>query len=86
MIMGGIPYYLSLIKSNLTFEANIDNFFFRNKSELFDEFNNLYSTLFKNSSAYVKVVEVLSTKRSGYSRGDIAKKPNCLTTEILQQS
>ena len=49
MIMGGIPYYLSLIDSELAFNANIDNMFFRKRAELWDEFEHLYQTLFSNS-------------------------------------
>ncbi len=74
MIMGGIPYYLSLLRPDLTFEQNIDNIFFKDKSELFDEFNNLYHTLFKNSADYIRVVDVLSTKKSGYTRDEIVAK------------
>ena len=41
---------------------------------LFDEFNNLYHTLFKNSADYIRVVDVLSTKKSGYTRDEIVAK------------
>ena len=74
MIMGGIPYYLSLIDPELAFNANIDNMFFRKRSELWDEFDHLYQTLFTNSGQYIKIVEVLSKKRMGLSREDIAKQ------------
>lgn len=74
MIMGGIPYYLSLLDSNLSYVNNIDNLFFRKKAELWDEFEHLYRTLFVNSEKYIKVVEVLSQKRSGYTRNEIAEK------------
>lgn len=79
MIMGGIPYYLSLLKSSLTYDQNIDNIFFRKRSELWDEFMFLYKTLFSNSDQYIKVVEALSTKRSGLTRNEIqtaTKLPN----------
>ena len=74
MIMGGIPYYLSLIDSEMAFNANIDNMFFRKRSELWDEFDHLYQTLFTNSGQYIKIVEALSKKRMGLTREEIAKQ------------
>ena len=71
MIMGGIPYYLSLLKSSLTYDQNIDNIFFRKRAELWDEFSFLYKTLFSNSEQYIKVVEALSSQKSGLSRNEI---------------
>ena len=49
MILGGIPYYLSLLQKRLSFNANIDNLFFRKRAELWDEFDHLYKTLFSHS-------------------------------------
>ena len=72
MIMGGIPYYLSLLDSELSFNANIDNLFFRKRAELWDEFDHLYKTLFTNSDQYIKIVEQLSKKRMGLTRSEIA--------------
>ena len=74
MIMGGIPYYLSLLDPELSLNANIDNMFFRKRAELWDEFDHLYQTLFSNSEPYIKVVEHLSKKRIGMTRREIAEK------------
>ena len=71
MIMGGIPYYLELLSSKLPFSQNIDRLFFAEDGELWDEFEHLYKTLFSNSDSYIKVVEALSTKASGLTRGEI---------------
>jgi AAA+ ATPase superfamily predicted ATPase len=48
MIMGGIPYYLRLLDSELSFNNIIDNLFFRKRAELWDEYTNLYSALFNS--------------------------------------
>ena len=74
MIMGGIPFYLRLLDPELTLNENIDNMFFRKRAELFNEFNHLYNTLFSNSEAYIKIVSVLSEKRSGLIRDEIVSK------------
>ena len=72
MIMGGIPYYLKLLDRELTLNENVDMMFFRNRSELWDEFDQLYRTLFSNSDKYIKIDESLSKKRKGLSRAEIS--------------
>jgi hypothetical protein len=85
--MGGIPYYLSLLDNMLSYSQNIDNLFFKNKSELWDEFDHLYSTLFSNSDNYIKVVQALSGKKGGLTRSEIAQNTklplNGALTKIL---
>jgi AAA+ ATPase superfamily predicted ATPase len=71
MIMGGIPYYLSKIQKGLSVSQNIDNLFFAQNSELKNEFQNLYASLFKNFADYIKIVEALSTKAKGLTRKEI---------------
>ena len=87
MIMGGIPFYLSLLRPDISLSGNIDNLFFRKRSELWDEFDHLYQTLFSNSQQYIKVVETLSQKRGGMTRSELVEKAgmhdNSLVTEIL---
>ena len=73
MTMGGVPYYLSKIDSGLSIAQNIDNLFFTQNAELKNEFQNLYASLFKNYTDYIKIVEVLSTKSKGLTRHEIEK-------------
>ena len=73
-IMGGFPYYYSLLDPELSYNANIDNLFFRKRAELWDEFDHLYKTLFTNSELYIRTVELLSKKNIGLSRLEIAKQ------------
>ncbi len=88
MVMGGIPYYLSLLDPMKSFSDNIDDLFFKSKGELWDEFEHLYNTLFSNSEAYIRIVEALSEKKSGLSRAEIVKKAgmsaNGKLTEMLE--
>ena len=74
MAMGGIPFYLSLLLPDKSPADNMDNLFFRKRSELWNEFSQLYRTLFSNSEKYIRIVETLSTKRSGLTRKEIAQK------------
>ncbi len=87
MIMGGIPYYLSLLNNKLSLSQNIDSLFFSEGCELWDEFEHLYRTLFTNSESYIKVVEALSAKTGGLTRKEIVEstklKNNGDLTKIL---
>lgn len=74
MIMGGIPYYLNLLRSKLSYSQNIDSLFFRKNGELWDEFEHLYRTLFSNSEKYISVVQTLSEKTGGMNRNELSLK------------
>jgi len=71
MTMGGIPYYLSKLKRGLSLSQNVDNLFFKHDAELKNEFKNLYASLFKDATDYVKIVEALSKKTKGLTRNEI---------------
>lgn len=74
MIMGGIPYYLDLLVNDYSLNQNIDNMFFKKHGDLWDEFYHLYNTLFTNSETHIKIVEVLSEKRIGFSKKELSEK------------
>jgi AAA+ ATPase superfamily predicted ATPase len=71
MILGGIPFYLSLFEKGMSLAQNIDNLFFKESGELRFEFRNLYASLFKNHENHVKVVEALAKKAKGLSRDEL---------------
>jgi len=73
MLLGGIPYYLSLLKPNLSLPQNVDELVFRRNGELEDEFEELFPALFNKSDKYVKVIQLLSTRREGFTRQEIEK-------------
>jgi hypothetical protein len=73
MAMGGIPYYLSLLKPGLSLSQNLDNLFFSRNGRLRHEFDRLFNSLFSTPEPYVKVVKLLSGKREGYTRREIAE-------------
>ena len=75
MILGGIPYYWSLLKKGLSVAQNVDQLFFSDTAPLRDEFEALYSVLFKRPENYLKVIECMSNgKRSGITRDDILRE------------
>ena len=77
MILGGIPYYLNLLDRSLSLAQNVDRLFFKSSALLDDEFDNLYSSLFKNASEHKKIIEALSKHKVGLTRENIL-----LTTKL----
>ena len=72
MIFGGIPYYWSFLKKGLSVAQNVDQLFFSETALLRDEFEALYSILFKRPENYLKVIECLSDgRKSGMTREEI---------------
>lgn len=74
MIMGGIPYYMSYLKKGFSLAQNIDSLFFQKGGKLTMEFDRLYASLFSSPTDYIKVIKLLSQKREGYTRAEIAEK------------
>jgi AAA+ ATPase superfamily predicted ATPase len=89
MVMGGIPFYLSLIDSKLSAAQNIDRLCFTQSGILRVEFDNLYHSLFQKAERHVQIIEALSKKAKGLSREDLlkaSKMPNGGgTTRILKE-
>lgn len=73
-IMGGVPYYLALLDKEQGVEGNVDQLFFSEHGELKREFGRLYSSLFRNSESYMRVIELLATCKQGMTRKEIAER------------
>lgn len=71
MAIGGIPYYWNFLQRGRSVAQNIDLLFFDKDAQLRDEFEALYSTIFKNPAGYVKVIEALGQRRMGLNRDEI---------------
>ena len=71
MILGGIPYYLDMLRPDISLSKNIDDLFFREGAPLRTEFDFLFRSLFKESKSYKKVIETLSSKMVGLTRKEI---------------
>ena len=71
MVMGGVPYYLSLLDVKQSVAQNIDRLFFEEKAELKNEFDDLYNALFKYAERYISIVTMLYDNRKGLTREEI---------------
>jgi AAA+ ATPase superfamily predicted ATPase len=74
MVLGGVPYYLSLLNPEKNVPDNIDSLFFAESPELENEYQRLFMSLFKNADDYMSIIRLLSTHRDGFTRTEIAEK------------
>lgn len=74
MIMGGIPYYMNMVRKEDSLPANVDRLFFDRDSYLRDEFGRLFNSLFRNPENYIKVIRLLSGRSLGYTRQEISER------------
>lgn len=88
MVMGGIPYYLSLLDPIESLAQNIDRLYFHANGEMRREFHRLYKTLFTSPEPYIAIVEALFDKKKGLTRDEIAEaiktNANGNLTKMLQ--
>ncbi len=73
MVMGGIPFYMSMLDRSKSLAQNIDQLFFADNAELKDEFDDLYRALFRKSETHVTVVTALADKGMGMTRQELVK-------------
>lgn len=73
MCIGGVAQYLKYIARGLSSEQIINNLCFQSGGELYNEFDNLYRSLFKNHTAHVNVVRALAKSRQGLEYDEVAE-------------
>lgn len=71
MTIGGTPFYLAKIDKSQSLAQNIDRLFFHREGELREEYEILFRSLFRESSVYMRVVELLANKATGLTREEI---------------
>ena len=75
MILGGIPFYLTLLNPKLSLLSNIDELFFSDAHAMLrTEYNELYSTLFKRPENYLAVIRLLTERKEGFTRKEISDR------------
>lgn len=87
MILGGTPYYLSLLRPELSLWQNIDELFYSQDAVLNTEYGFLFNSLFNEAAMYRRVVETLATKLKGMTRSELVEQlrvtDNGKFTEVL---
>lgn len=73
MILGGTPYYLSLLRPELSLWQNIDELFFGRDAVLKTEYGFLFNSLFNEATMYRRIVEILASKLKGMTRTELVE-------------
>lgn len=71
MMVGGIPFYLGYFDCTLSLSQNINKLFFEKNARLRGEYDRLFSSVFSNPDEMKRIIEMLSTRRSGYTRAEL---------------
>ena len=71
MALGGVPYYWTHLRKGLSLPQNIDAMFFAHEAPLREEFDYLFSSLFRYPADYLAIVEALATRKAGMTREEI---------------
>lgn len=86
MIMGGVPYYWSLLEKGFSLAQNIDRIFFAKNGKLSKEFGQLYKSLFKSPDIYIEIVTTLGKKKAGMTREEIIESGNITNNGALSKA
>lgn len=76
MMLGGIPYYLNMIRKGESVSQMADRLFFAKNAEMHREYERLFASLFKNPAPYLEIIRVLSKCKQGASREEINQAMN----------
>ncbi len=68
MCLGGIPFYLNFIEKGLSAIQNINHCCFSKKGTLYDEFESLFASLFKQHEIHEAIITLIASYREGVSR------------------
>lgn len=70
MAFGGIPFYMSKLRNDLSLTDNMDRLFFANEN-IHEEFKDVYAGLYSSKEKYVEIVKALGTKFYGMTQSEI---------------
>jgi hypothetical protein len=79
LILGGVPYYWSLLTKGKSAAQLVDTLYFQKDGALRHEFDNLFKSLFDDYQIHEKIVKALGARRNGMSRNEILEAANLRT-------
>ena len=73
MVMGGIPFYLREVERGLSAEQVIDHICFNKSGLLFDEYEQLYPSIFSQHENHIAIMQSLASKPNGLTRNKLVQ-------------
>jgi AAA+ ATPase superfamily predicted ATPase len=71
MAIGGVPYYLDLLKSGESVSQAVGRLCFEHSAPLRNEFDNVFASLFDEHEGHVALLRKLARKSSGMTRNEL---------------
>ena len=71
MIFGGVPYYWTFLQKGLSIPQNVDQILFDKEAPLKDEFEHLYSSIFRYPETYIRIIKTIGHKKAGMTREEL---------------
>ncbi|MGB0431677.1 MAG: AAA family ATPase, partial [Bacteroidia bacterium] len=71
MIMGGVPHYLDKINQGESVAQIVDRLCFETDGPLFNEFENVFESLFSQHDKHVALIKALASKKKGLTRKEL---------------
>lgn len=73
MVIGGTPYYLSYVEPGLSAMQIIEQLAFSRHGLLFDEFDNLFASLFDDHEDHIRIIRAIANQRYGIGQNELLK-------------
>ena len=86
MILGGVPYYWDLLRKDVGLAQNIDRMLFERGGDLHDEYDRLYTALFRKPEHYLRIIRAIGARRMGLTRNEIVKATGLSANGNLTQA
>lgn len=77
MAVGGVPYYLSLFNKDESPAMGLDRLFFCENGELVKEYRRLFSSLFRNATPYMEIIDIMAKHPQGLTRTELSTALKC---------
>lgn len=74
MALGGIPYYLEMLRPEDSVPTAIDRLFFGRTATMADEYDRLFKSLFSDATPYLEILRVLAREKQGITRDEILRR------------
>lgn len=79
LFCGGIPFYLNALKKGHSIPQEIDRCCFTKGGLLFDEFDQLFESLFDDADVYKALVRAIAQKRQGATLSEIEQSTDLIS-------
>ncbi len=72
--IGGVPHYLSKVRKGESVVQTIQRMCFDSDGDLYNEFDEIFESLFQHSSSHISIVRALGPLAKGITRNELIKK------------